>query len=778
MNFLRNCACSLFAALFVFASSVHAADKSEPRKTDVPARDTYAVQNPQVETVADTLEYSKTQKKVIAKGNVVIKYQRIQLTADYAEVETETKKAYAYGHVIVFQDGKETTKTEEIYYNFDTETGSAPKTRHIAPPWYTQAADVQQVAPGVKVACNGGFTSCNMDEPYYEVRAKKMIIYEHDKIIAQNVTIYIQKVPVFWLPYIIVPIDWLEIPISVSAGYYSRWGYYINTTKRLKFTPNVGGKFYADWRSKRGFGSGLDLDYNFGPHARGILETYVAFDQMAPDPNDQDPFSNTGYRNRGRITWRHRTDFDDYSNLIARYNRLADEYFLQEFFEKEFRNEVEPQSFITFTKNSPKYGFYVMGQKKMNRFDQIVEKLPQARFNWRNQPLVKIPKTNWMTYYENEFSYSNFYKDFGRWMPKYSTERVDMNHAFYVPLSWKDIKFMPAVGWEQTYYSRTQDKNNNELRSILRGGADLRTHGYRIYPVSFNKMGMEINQIRHVIEPSATFDSTWSTLSTEKLTVYDNRDMIDSSNKVRFGVENRFQTKRVVRGKVQRVDFVSLNTYMTYDFDPQNKVNTGIFAPYDDGKTTPATFTILSQEVVVRPYNWIQYELRADDDLRRGQLRALTQDVKIRVNEKLWLIFGQRFGQHFLDQTAVDQFVFDGTYTLNRLWDLGGYIRWDQKTMDLEEWQVKATRKMACEWVLDFGYNVRNSDIQNNNHTLFFDFYLRPFPNLALSAGGSRASFAPPVIGDTVAGANAAYSSSQPNPYDRQAGNYGMPSRS
>jgi hypothetical protein len=615
-----------------------------------------------------------------------------------------------------------------------------------------------------------------MDEPYYEVRAKKMIIYERDKIIAQNVTIYIQKVPVFWLPYIIVPIDWIEIPISVSAGYYSRWGYYINTTKRLKFTPNVGGKFYADWRSKRGFGSGLDLDYDFGPRARGLLETYLAFDQMAPDPNDQDPFSQTGYRNRGRITWRHRTDFDDYSNLLIRYNRLADEYFLQEFFQKEFRNEVEPQSFMTFTKNSEKYGFYLIGQKKMNRFDQVIEKLPEARFNWRNQPLYKIPNTNWMTFYENEASFANFYKDYGREAgAKESTDRFDMNHALYLPLGWNDIKLMPAAGWEQTYYSRTMKGASHQLRSILRGGADLRTHAYKVYPVSFNKMGMEINQIRHVIEPNAQYESTWSTLSTEKLTEFDTRDMIDSSNKVRLGFENRFQTKRVVRGKVQRVDFVSLNTFMTYDLDPQGKMNTGIFAPYNNGKASSSEFTLFSQEVVVRPYNWLQYELRGDHDLMRNKLRELTQDVNVQVAKDVRIVFGQRYVVDFLDQSAVNQFVFDGTFTVNRLWDLGGYIRWDQKTMDLEEWQVKATRKMACEWVLDFGYNVRNSDIQTNNHTLFFDFYLRPFPDMVLKSGGNRGEFAPAPIGDTVAGADAAYSVHQ-TPYDRREGL--MPSRS
>ncbi|MFA6601208.1 MAG: LPS assembly protein LptD [Candidatus Omnitrophota bacterium] len=765
---LRTVALWLAIVLVMPGGLALSEDRPDSGKKDVPAVDSYAPKKPQVETVADTLEYSRDQKKVIAKGNVVIRYGNTQLTADYAEVETDSKQAYAYGHVIVFQNGKETTKAEEIYYDFETETGSIPKARHLAPPWFLRADEVQQTRPGVKTACRGGFTTCNMDDPYYEVKAKKMIIYENDKIIAQDVTIYIHKIAVFWLPYLIVPIDWLEVPVSVSAGYYSRWGYYILFSKRLHFTPNVGGRLYLDWRSKRGFASGFDLDYDYGPRARGIVETYLAFDEEAPNAkNDEDPFGETRRKDRGRITWRHRTDFDDYSYLLLRYNRLADEYFLQEFFEKEFRNEVEPQSYMTFTKNGPRYGFYAMGQKKMNDFERIVEKLPQVRFNWRNQPLVKIPKTDWMTYYESEISAANFYKAFGRDENFNHTNRVELNNAFMLPLQWNGIKFTPMTNWDNTYYSRTRDHADAKLRTILSGGADLRTQAYHLFPVTFHALGMEINQIRHILEPSVTYQSTWSSLSTEQLVEYDHRDMIDSSNRVRLGLENRFQTKRVVRGRVQRVDFLSLNSYLTYDLTPDSMVRDGIFAPFDDGKYSrkDGTFTLFSQEIAVRPYNWLQYELRADFDTRRAELRAATQDVKVQLPKQVSLVFGHRFAQRFLDQQSVNQFVFDGTWTVNSLWDLGGYIRWDTQTMELEEWQVKGSRRLACEWVLDFGYNVRNSDIQDNNKTLFFDFYLAPLPEVGIKTGPNRASFGAPVIGDTIAGANAAYSIS-PTPYD------------
>ncbi|HXV28006.1 MAG TPA: LptA/OstA family protein, partial [bacterium] len=112
---------------------------------DVPAKDVYAEKTPNVEVVADSLEYLKQEKKVIAKKNVVISYQDMKITADYAEVETETKRAYARGHVIVFRDDQPVARGEEATYNFLTHQGSFPNAKAISFPWYGAGEDIQQV---------------------------------------------------------------------------------------------------------------------------------------------------------------------------------------------------------------------------------------------------------------------------------------------------------------------------------------------------------------------------------------------------------------------------------------------------------------------------------------------------------------------------------------------------------------------------------------------------------------------------------------------------------
>ncbi len=738
------------------AVSAPKADAPAKKKIDIPTIDSFTKAQSQIETVADTLEYSKAENKVIGRGNVVIKYGGTSLTADYAEVATDSKKAYAKGHVVVFQGKTATTKTEEIFYDFETETGSMPEARFASPPWFSRGKDIQQIKSGVKQVCNGGFSSCNMEDPYYEIRAKKITIYEEEKIVAQDVTLYIHDVPVFWLPYMIVPIDWMNIPISVAAGYNHQHGYYIETTKRLKLTPEVGGKLYFDWRSRRGIGSGLDLDYNYGPYAQGLVKVYGTKDERAPSPNAVNPFSETRDRDRGRFTFMHRTDFDENTNLIMRFNRIADEYFLQEFFEREFRAEVQPQSFATFTRNTENAGFYLTGQPKVNAYESLVERLPEARYDWRNQPLVKIPFLGTALHYEAQTSFSNLVKNHGRTPLQEEVVRFDAVQQISLPMNWKELKFTPYTLIRGTNYSRQAFDQNGRFRTAGGWGADLRTQLYRQYPIQFDKAGIEVNQLRHIIEPSIVYTGNASTLSDERLTEFDQKDRIDDSNLVTFGLENRFQTKRVVRGKLQRVDLVSLNTFLSFEHDPDGRTIEGDFGPYEDGNLTKSSFSILTQEVVLRPYNWLQYELRADADARRSMLRGLSQDVNVKV-KRLTLVFGHRVREDYNGVNGGNQFVFDGTYKINRLWDVGGYIRWNGKETTPEEWQVVATRHLACDLILNMGYNVRNSQIATNDNTLFFEFYLQTLPGLALRSGAHKSSFAPALIGDTVAGANEGY---------------------
>lgn len=689
-----------------------------------------------VEAVADQLEFRKADKKIIAKKNAVITYKDIKLTADYAEVETETKKAYAKGHVLMLRGDHLAAKGEEVYYDFAKDQGQFPDGQVVEWPWFAAGKKVEQVKKGKLFIEDAGITSCDLKRPHYQIRAKKATIYSGDKIVAWNITFQILGKPVFWWPYLVIPLHKLwESPITIVPGYSSEFGGYILTSKAFGITKWLWGKWHADWRAKRGFGAGLDFDYHFERFKTdGLIHTYLTQDKRAPTPSLVNPYSSRENRNRGRVTWKQRTDFNPDSHLIFRYQRLADEFFLQNFFEREFRSDVEPTSFIDLTTNSDRHGFYVFNQMRVNKFEDVIEKLPEIRFDWKNAPFLSD-----RVYYESATSLANFTQKTSRTDEGQHNFRADTFHEWYLPLKWKEIKLTPSANFRETLYSRDKRDSDPRARTALGGAIDLRTHFYRVFDTSSDFLGIEINQLRHVFEPSVRYDSILeSTVSNEELFEFDSIDAIDDSNRITFGLENRIQTKRMVGGKMQRVDLVSLNTFLSYDFHPDTDVSGSGFSTW-------------SGELQFRPYEWLQFEIRAEYDMARGKFRELNQDLLARKGRFQFLLGHRLVGsQDSIGARGNNQFVMDAGWWLNERWKIGGYIRWDAEDHELEEWEISATRDLH-DFLLDFGYNVRNSTINRSNKELFFLLRLKAFPRYPLKSG-NRAGFSKPRIGSTVAG--------------------------
>jgi len=730
----------VFFLAFSPVFSLHAEDAPPSNSGSVPVTRAFDERDLQVETVADSLEYLRDQKKVIAKGNVVITHGSEKITADYAEVQSDTKQALARGHVIIFKNQTPVAKGDEIHYDFNAHSGDFPEGIILSYPWTCRGRDMKKLNTDTSQASDAVFTTCKGEKPPYEVHAKSVTIHANDKMVAKFVTIYSMGKPIFWWPYLIIPLQSQSVPFSVTAGYNDDFGAYFEAKKGYSINKYMWGVWHADYRAKRGFGGGSDVTYDFGPLAHGEVRGYWTQDKRAPVPgNSASPgnaFATEEERDRGRLSWWHRTDIDEYSNVQLRYHRLADELFLQEFFEKEFRGEIEPQSFVTLTKNSPRYGFMVYNTKRMNSFETLVEKLPEVRFDWKNQPFSPIPNV----FYRNQTSYASLAKRYSRSPAIQHVQRFDHFSEWSMPMSVKDISVTPFLNARGTYYSREQQSDNNHFRTVAGWGVDIRNQYFKSFETQFDRFGIEVNRLRHIVEPYVTYEAVRSSVSDEKLEHFDRIDTIDDQDLVTFGLENRLQTKRVVGGRTQRVDLVSYNTYLSMSPNPHNVEK-------------DASFVRVGQELVLRPYDWLQYEARFEYDFIRSEAAFVNQDLLFHRGGKHFILFGHRYIADREESEGSNQFVFEGQYTLNDLWKFGGYLRFDAIEMDLQEWQVSATRDFYC-LLLDLGYNVRNSSIRNSNKELFFNLRLKHYPNIGYHGGGNRASFSEPRIGETVAGAN------------------------
>jgi hypothetical protein len=442
---------------------------------------------------------------------------------------------------------------------------------------------------------------------------------------------------------------------------------------------------------------------------------------------------------------------------------------LQEFFEDEYRGDTQPHSFVTTTRNTERYGAMVHVEKRMNNFETMVERLPEVRLDWKNQPFFTDKVFNESrVQFDNLRLMSEAYAK-----PQKTAIRTDAYSRWYVPLKWKDTSFTPYAGYRGTGYSHQLNSNDSLYRNVMEYGGDLRTHFYKTYPVSFDKMGIEVNHLRHIVEPSVAFQGATSLVDHEKLIHFDTVDKVDDAAKVILGLENRFQTKRVVDGRTKRVDIVSFNTFLFFDMMPSHEMN-----PNMKG----ARFSTFENKLILRPYEWLQLQTRVQFDFASHILKRTDQDIIIRKG-KWRFLFGYSHVHDYYDfdtDLAIQksqQFIFDARYNVNHLWMLGGYIRWDTSDRNrlnninaldaantsqgygIQEWEISAIRDLH-DFILEFGVNSRHSLVDSSNgnknkmnNKVFVKFTMKA-TGFGVGSGAGAAPFCAPRIGETVAGAN------------------------
>ncbi|MBI4395404.1 MAG: LPS-assembly protein LptD [Candidatus Omnitrophica bacterium] len=720
-----------------------------------------------IEAVADNLQYSQADHKLIAKGNVVITYGDIELTADQAEVHTETKEARAEGHVTVRQKEKGTLSGDKVFFDFKNNSGSFPDGRFFSFPWYGFGEHLEQISKKKIRAQNVFITSCDLPHPHYDVKAQVADIYPGDKIVARNVFFRILEVPVFWWPYLIIPLNY-NSPFQVTPGYSDEYGAYVLVSKGFSLNEKVKGRFHLDWYSKRGIGYGADINYKFDRFGVGQVKLYGINDEESPNQRAENPFSDKNEKYRGRVSWRHRARIDPLTTLHLQWNEISDERFLQDFFEREHREEVTPLSFITVTRNANNYSLLAHIEKRTNRFQTVSEKLPEVVFTWLRKPLLG---SNF--YYTHEDGFVNFdqTKAFSPDGPNAVQFYTDQELSYPIRFL-RYYNFNPFLTVREDYFTKSREKENGITRFVGGGGFDLRTRFYRKIDYEGNPLGIKLNQLRHVMEPLIQYNTIkFASVNPSKLIVTGRGDQLDHQDFLTFGVENRIQTKRLVQGKsFERVDLVSFNAFLDYSFGPGSNLL----------RTRANKFTDARFETILRPYDWMAVRIDTDYDLIDRQLFKNNTDLvfdpwKFNVTVTHRYTRDRSKDARFVDNLVVErphlsiedpvtdhEIMIDAVYDLNSRWDLGGYIRWqihgNGNDNTVEEWEVRAQRDLH-DWLLDFGFNVRNSDRTDDekelNKEVFVQLRLKALPEIELKTG-HRASFADSRIGRTVTGSNEA----------------------
>ncbi len=155
---------------------------------------------------ADSLSYSFDQELIRLWGNTSIRYQNFEISSDSLLVDLKHNRAFSQGNTVM-QDGDQIILGDNVAYDIESQTGTLSGGISRMEKSYYTGNEIRKINAEVYDVDNGSFTTCENEEPDFWFTAKRLRIYRGDKIVGKPVIAYVNHFPVFYFPFIVVPLQ-------------------------------------------------------------------------------------------------------------------------------------------------------------------------------------------------------------------------------------------------------------------------------------------------------------------------------------------------------------------------------------------------------------------------------------------------------------------------------------------------------------------------------------------------------------------------------------------
>jgi LPS-assembly protein len=333
----------------------------------------------------------------------------LEIYADSAVVDMKAESVTLEGHVSVYQ-GNILQRGERTVYYYQRKFLDASGLRVSLDPILLEAGKFTVEDRGGKnvyVGEDAGITTHDVEDPNFWVRAKKTTIYPGEKIVFNDLRLYVGEVPVFWLPYLSQPLD-AELGYHFIPGSRSNWGPYLLSTYGImlggKTNPVSGenedawllSRWHLDLRARRGVGAGIDF---FDTRVENKEEisglSFYYLNDLAPETNTTGVERGFVSPDRYRIELKHRLKLDlpDQADwrIDSNLTLLSDPYYLEDFDPATFRTNPSPDNTLGLYRRDETSLLSLLTRFRINDFYRADTRLPEISFDQAPGPLFGLP---------------------------------------------------------------------------------------------------------------------------------------------------------------------------------------------------------------------------------------------------------------------------------------------------------------------------------------------------------------------------------------------------
>src|ERR1700722_9193426 len=709
----------------------------------------------------------------VAEGDVVVRYADVTIYCDYAEYNPESHEILLRGNVRFYRERYAFTADRAIY-NLQTKHLKMTDFGGPKQPFQVLGDTVISDKENQYTVLNGLLTTSDSSKPDYQLRARKMRIYANDRIILSNVTMFVGQTPVFWFPYVYQSLN-DQFSYNLAPGYNSTWGAYLLTSITFPIATNVSGTVHLDLYSMRGPAIGLDTNYHFdsgSDQSYGHVRLFALSDN-ASNINEtalgRAPISSGRYR----VFYQSRTYLTDDLSAAIDFNKLSDQYLLQDFYPSIFAYDPQPDTYFELVKKGEAYTLSAQARVQVNDFQETVERLPDLSWDVARTPLFNGP-----IFYEATNSAALLHRAFadktgnasidltaGALNPDYQAFRVDSFHQFLYPKTYFGwLSVVPSVGFRGTYYSTTGSFTESDPSNPLASGL-LTEHGARVMYVmnagvetSFKlskvfegvqERWIGLDGLRHVIQPYADF--SWvsqPTVPSSDLLQFDQYipstrlqaidfpqfnsiDSLDRWTILRLGMRNRLQTQR----GAPALNWLSVDSYFDVDFDnPIAQVTPP--STTSVSRTTPLTtpkelFSNVFNAIKFQPVPWAYLSVDSQVPLLDKGFWEVNTNCDWTINPNIEVRIGHQYLQSNPNYVDSSELSFYTYLRLNENWGFSLFEDYEFKTGMINQ-QTYAIHRDLSSWVGALGLNITNNGSGKHQVALVLTFTLKDLPRFGL----------------------------------------------
>ncbi|MBQ7722649.1 MAG: LPS-assembly protein LptD [Kiritimatiellae bacterium] len=627
---------------------------------------------------------------VTATGNVLVRQADSQITADTIKVNKSTGEIVAEGNVILVREGQGATRSDRLEFNYKTGEGVTPGLDVEGGPFRVISKESRRLADGSYLLNDVQVTTCTNDPSsfHYCVHAANALFMPEQFVVMNGASSYFMGVPFFYFPKVkrslVDHFGWRFVP-----GYETDWGAYLLSTYKRQLV-DFGGEHHdsldsythIDYRTERGFALGEDIGWHFGDSSQGghygRIGIYGIFDDDPMNEDfDREPQRDEVEDTRYRATLAHKSTLTESDTLAIRTSFFSDSYVMEDFYEDEFKELGQPESYATYTHIDEGWSGGIGVYQRANKFYDAVNRLPEIWLDVMNTQIGQTP-----FYYESESSGGFLKRDFADYdnsdntvADSYDSLRVDTRHTIYLPEKFFGfLSVVPRAAYRGTYYGTTYNEvkeehfdgtNTTVSTRYDDDGSGLRSLFELGFETSFKAYGLyedEAGRIRHIVEPYINYTFIPEpNLRPFELPQFDSIDKLDKANFARVGLRQYLQRK-VDNKTVNRID---ADIYGIYDIEDAH------------GESGLRTLGIDSE---FRPTDSIKVELDATYDANESEIDYVD----------LWMTLwqGDRWeaaGEFYYRPDICAQYTGALKFNFSEQWGAKIYARFDSELSRMEE---------------------------------------------------------------------------------------------